>query len=342
MNDFDYRARLGSKSKKGYENRLVQGDDCIGLSPNQTTLARSIDCVGIALHSGKKVSLSLNPAGSNTGIVFKRVDLPGNPSIKANWENVVDTRMCTTLGNSDGVTVSTVEHLMAALSGCHIDNTIVEVTGSEVPVMDGSAQPFVFLIECAGIKQLGVPRHIIEILKPVKVVSDDRMAELLPSKSFSVGFQIEFEDSAVSQQEICITLVNGTFKNEIARARTFGFINEVEALRASGLALGGSLENAVIVDGDKVLNDGGLRYEDEFVRHKVLDAVGDLYLSGAPIRGHYRGVRAGHRMTNELLKALFADPGSWKLVELSGDEKFVEHEQKPIATAVPKSLVASA
>ena len=342
MNDFDYSAHLGSRSKKARENRLVDEDSCNEISPHQTTLARSIDCVGTALHSGKKVSLSLNPADPNTGIVFRRVDLTGKPSIQANWKNVVATRMCTTLGDSNGVTVSTVEHLMAALSGCHIDNAIVDVAGSEVPVMDGSAQPFVFLIECAGIKYLNAPRQVIEILKPVKVVSGDRMAELLPSKNFSVGFQIQFDDSAVSHQEIYITLVNGTFKNEIARARTFGFVNEVEALRASGLALGGSLENAVIVDGDKVLNDGGLRYEDEFVRHKVLDAVGDLYLSGAPIRGHYRGVRAGHHMTNVLLITLFADPSSWKLVELGSDEIFVEHGQEPITTEPPKSLLASA
>ena len=231
---------------------------------------------------------------------------------------------------------------MAALSGCHIDNVIVDVTGSEVPVMDGSAQPFVFLIECAGVKQLEAPRRVIEILKPVKVVHEERIAELLPSKNFTVGFQIEFDDSAVSHQEICITLVNGTFKNEIARARTFGFINEVEALRAAGLGLGGSLENAVIVDGDKVLNDDGLRYEDEFVRHKVLDAVGDLYLSGAPIRGHYRGVRAGHNMTNQLLKKLFADPSCWKFVELSSNEIRLDHGHKANTAEPLKSLAASA
>ena len=272
------------------------------------------------MHSGKKVSLSLKPAGPNMGIIFRRSDLPGLPEIKANWKNVVDTRMCTTLGNSKGVTISTVEHLMAALSGCHVDNAIVEVSGSEVPVMDGSAEPFVFLIECAGVKQLDASRRVIEVLKPVKVESKGRVAELLPSNSFSVGFQIEFDDRAIPRQELFITLVNGTFKKEIARARTFGFVNDVEALRASGLALGGSLENAVVVDGDKVLNDGGLRYEDEFVRLKVLDAVGDLYLSGAPIRGHYRGVRAGHYLTNELLKALFAEPASWRFIGHAGEE----------------------
>ena len=320
MNDINNCRRLSVEKAGEIGPSAEPVDECAELSGNQTTLNRSIDCAGVALHSGKKVSLSLNPAGPNMGIIFRRSDLPGLPEIRANWKNVVDTRMCTTLGNSKGVTISTVEHLMAALSGCHVDNAIVEVSGSEVPVMDGSAQPFVFLIECAGVKQLDASRRVIEVLRPVKVESEGRVAELLPSNSFSVGFQIEFDDCAISRQELFITLVNGTFKKEIARARTFGFVNDVEALRASGLALGGSLENAVVVDGDKVLNDGGLRYEDEFVRHKVLDAVGDLYLSGAPIRGHYRGVRAGHRMTNELLKALFADSASWRFIGHAGEE----------------------
>ena len=320
MNDINNGRRLSVEKAGGIGPSAEPVGECAELSGNQTTLNRSIDCAGVALHSGKKVSLSLKPAGPNMGIIFRRSDLPGLPEIRANWKNVVDTRMCTTLGNSKGVTISTVEHLMAALSGCHVDNAIVEVSGSEVPVMDGSAQPFVFLIECAGVKQLDASRRVIEVLRPVKVESEGRVAELLPSNSFSVGFQIEFDDCAISRQELFITLVNGTFKKEIARARTFGFVNDVEALRASGLALGGSLENAVVVDGDKVLNDGGLRYEDEFVRHKVLDAVGDLYLSGAPIRGHYRGVRAGHHITNELLKALFAEPASWRFIGHAGEE----------------------
>ena len=320
MNDFDDCRGMSVEKVEGIGPSAEPVGEFAELSSNQTTLNRSIGCTGVALHSGKEVSLSLKPAGPNMGIIFRRSDLPGLPEIKANWKNVVDTRMCTTLGNSKGVTISTVEHLMAALSGCHVDNAIIEVSGSEVPVMDGSAQPFVSLIECAGVKQLDASRRVIEVLRPVKVESEGRVAELLPSNSFSVGFQIEFDDCAISRQELFITLVNGTFKKEIARARTFGFVNDVEALRASGLALGGSLENAVVVDGDKVLNDGGLRYEDEFVRHKVLDAVGDLYLSGAPIRGHYRGVRAGHHMTNELLKALFAVSASWRFIGCAGEE----------------------
>ena len=316
--------------------------DRLNLSPNQTTLSRSVDCSGIALHSGRMVSLSLKPAGPNTGIVFRRSDLSEGPEIKARWENVVDTRMCTTLGNDKGVIISTVEHLMAALSGCHVDNAIVAVSGPEVPVMDGSAQPFVCLIESAGVEEFDVPRRIIEILKPVKVESEGRLAELLPSNSFSIGFEIEFHGTAISRQQIAITLVNGTFKKEIARARTFGFVQEVEALRASGLALGGSLDNAVVIDGDKVLNDGGLRYDDEFVRHKVLDAVGDLYLSGAPIRGHYYGFRAGHQITNELLKTLFADCTAWRFVELTGEELDIDRGYTPIVTESSEPLIATA
>jgi UDP-3-O-[3-hydroxymyristoyl] N-acetylglucosamine deacetylase len=304
----------------------------------QQTLQRPISCVGIALHSGKKVSLTLKPAEIDSGIVFRRTDLPGSDDIPARWDHVVDATMCTTLGNDDTVRVSTVEHLMAALSGCHIDNVIAEVNGPEVPVMDGSAQPFVFLIECAGVSEQNAPRRVIEILKPVKVEVDGKVAELVPSDSFSVGFQIDFDSEAVSKQEITVSLINGTFKKEIARARTFGFAHEVEQLRAAGLALGGSLDNAVVVDGDKVLNEGGLRYDDEFVRHKVLDAVGDLYLSGGPIRGHYRGFRAGHRLTNQLLRTLFSDAEAWRIVDANQapsdgeiDNSIVEDNDRELA-----------
>ena len=285
----------------------------------QRTLSRAASCVGVALHSGKKISLTINPAGAGTGIQFRRTDLAGSAPIAANWENVVDTTMCTTLGGEGDVRIATVEHLMAALAGCHVDNAVVEVDGPELPVMDGSAHPFVFLIECAGVVEQNVSRPVLEILKPVKVSAGGSTAELSPADIFSVSFEIDFDQSAVLRQEISVNLVNGTFKNEIARARTFGFANEVEKLRAAGLALGGSLDNAVVVDGETVLNEGGLRYADEFVRHKVLDAVGDLYLAGAPIKGHYKGVRAGHTLTNTLLRTLFADAGAWRIQ--NGDAK---------------------
>ncbi|MBT3990250.1 MAG: UDP-3-O-acyl-N-acetylglucosamine deacetylase [Rhodospirillaceae bacterium] len=289
----------------------------------QKTLLRTMNCVGIALHSGEKVSLTLRPAEAYTGIIFRRIDIPGSKEIVASWDNVVDTRMCTTLGSEDGVTISTVEHLMSALAGCGVDNVYVDVNGPEVPVMDGSAQPFVFLIECAGLLEQDAPRRVIEILKPVRVEIGDKMAELIPSDTFSVGFEIDFESEVVAKQEITVTMVNGSFKKEVARARTFGFMHEVEQLRAAGLGLGGSLDNAVIVEGDKVLNEDGLRYDDEFVRHKVLDAVGDLYLAGGVFLGSYKGVRSGHALTNQLLRALFADKSAWRYVDFA-EESAVE------------------
>lgn len=284
---------------------------------HQTTLLRSISCVGVGLHSGAKVTLTLNPAPADSGIRVRRTDLPGAPEILARWDHVVDTTLCTTLGNADGVTVGTVEHLMAALSGCHIDNTVIEVDGPEVPIMDGSSQPFVFLMECAGTKNLSAPRRVIEILRAVRVGSETEFAELAPYDSFSVGFEIEFAHTAVARQALEVSMINGTFKKEIARARTFGFMDEVEKLRASGLALGGSLDNAVVVDGDEVLNEGGLRYDDEFVRHKVLDAVGDLYLAGGLLQARYRGHRSGHSLNNRLLRQLFICPDAWRIVDYS-------------------------
>ncbi len=303
----------------------------------QTTLLRPINCVGIALHSGEKVSLTLKPAGAGSGVVFYRTDVPGSKEILARWDNVVDTRMCTVIGNEDGLTVGTVEHLMAALSGCHVDNVIIEVNGPEVPVMDGSAQPFVFFIECAGLQEQNIPRRVIEILKPVRVEIGDKLSEIVPSENFTVGFEIDFEEKAVARQQVTVSLINGTFKKEVARARTFGFMHEVEQLRAVGLALGGSLDNAVVVEGDKILNEGGLRYEDEFVRHKVLDAVGDLALSGAVMKGHYRGVRAGHALTNQLLRALFADPTAWRYMN---EEAAVEEDIHEVE--LPEMVAASA
>ena len=298
MNQIDRHSFRGTQGfGQAVSNPLtrVRGLD---LARRERTLLRSVNCVGVGLHSGRSVSLTLKPALAGTGIVFRRVDLAGSPEIPARWDNVVDTAMCTTIGIDGGIRVGTVEHLMSAFAGCHVDNAIVEVDGPEVPVMDGSAQPFVFLIECAGMVDQDRQRTVIEILKPVKVEQGGKSAELLPSDTFSVDFEIDFASGAVARQSIRLELVNGTFNKEVARARTFGFAEDVEKLRAAGLALGGSLDNAVVVEGDKILNEGGLRYEDEFVRHKVLDAVGDLNLAGGEIRGAYRGARAGHQMTN--------------------------------------------
>lgn len=283
-----------------------------GFTVSQKTIAQAVECSGVALHSGAETALTLRPAPAGTGIIFRRTDLDGSPEIPARWDHVVDTTLCTTLGTEGGVRISTVEHLMAALAGCHIDNLYVEVDGPEVPIMDGSSQPFVCLVERAGVVEQAEARRVMEILKPVTVEDGDRMVELTPSPSFSVGFEIDFDNRAVARQELVVTLINGSFKSEIARARTFGFAEEVAQMRAAGLARGGSLDNAVVISEDRILNEDGLRYDDEFVRHKVLDAVGDLYLAGAPVRGHFRGVRSGHRLNNELLRALFADDAAWR------------------------------
>ena len=297
-----------------------EGDKC---SIRQNTLRRSINCIGITLHGGEKVALTLRPAAADTGIVFRRIDIPGSKEIRASWDNVTDTRMCTTISNGDGVTVSTIEHLMSALAGCGIDNVYVDLDGHEVPVMDGSAQPFVFLIECAGVLEQDVHRRVIKILKPVRVDAEDKMAELLPSDTFSVSFEIDFDNEVIANQTISVNMVNGNYKKEVARARTFGFMHEIEKLQAAGLGLGGSLDNAVIVAEDKVLNEDGLRYNDEFVRHKVLDAVGDLYTAGSLICGSYRGVRSGHALTNKLLQALFSDESAWCYIDLG--ENAISH-----------------
>ena len=283
----------------------------------QNTLKSAINCTGVALHSGLKVTMTLHPADVNTGIVFRRTDIvDGNPEISANWANVVDTRLCTVLGNEDGVIVSTVEHLMAAFAGAGIDNAVVEVSGPEVPVMDGSSAPFLFLMECAGVAEQHLPRRGVRILKPVSTGDDTKGAALAPADGFGIDFEIDFDSAAVSRQSISLNLAEGAFKKELARARTFGFMHEVEQLWAAGLAKGGSLENAVVVSGDRILNEDGLRYDDEFVRHKVLDALGDLYLAGGPIIGRFSGTCSGHMANNALLCALFADDAAWEWVDL--------------------------
>jgi UDP-3-O-[3-hydroxymyristoyl] N-acetylglucosamine deacetylase len=281
----------------------------------QHTLKSSIDCVGTGLHSGARVGMTLHPADPDTGIRFVRTDVAGQGRvIPALWSQVGDTRMNTSLVSADHIGVGTVEHLMSALAGTGVDNCLIEINGPEVPVMDGSSAPFVFLIECAGLVEQDRPRRAIRVLKRVAVRDGDRaMASLTPSTGFSVRFEIDFKSQAIARQDMFINLGRGSFKTDIARARTFGFEHEVAALRAAGLARGGSLDNAVVIDstGTRVLNDDGLRYPDEFVRHKVLDAVGDLYLAGAPLIGHFHGVRSGHALNNQILRALLADETAW-------------------------------
>lgn len=288
----------------------------------QKTILQPITCSGVGVHSGSPVTLTLRPAKEKTGIQFVRSDLKTHKqkekTIPASWENVVDTRLCTKLTNDYGVTISTVEHLMAALAGSGISNIIAEVSGPELPIMDGSAAPFLFLIECAGVKEQSAQSKYLKILKDVEVKSDNgtKSARLMPYNAFKVSYEFDFSrhNNLVNQQYICSN-IQDCFKEELARARTFGFYEDVEMLRKNGLAQGGSLQNAIVFDGDTILNPEGLRFEDECVRHKALDAVGDLYLSGYLIYGHFHGNGAGHALNNKLLHELFKDPSAWELVE---------------------------
>jgi len=277
----------------------------------QKTLKNRIKCSGIGLHSGASVSMTLNPAAPDTGVVFRRTDLPGQPLVRARYNQVSDLRLCTTVSAGEGISVGTVEHLLAAFAGLGVDNVLVDIDGPEVPVMDGSAAPFVFLIECADLIDQVAPRRYLKILKTVEVREGEASATLLPADGFSMGFEIEFKNPIIGRQSADFRLEAGRFKAELARARTFGFVQEVEQLRAMGLARGGSLENAVVLGHDRILNDDGLRYDDEFVRHKALDALGDLYLAGGPIIGRYEGSRSGHALNNRLLQAVFADRGAF-------------------------------
>lgn len=285
----------------------------------QKTLKSTIDCTGIALHSGRKVRMTMVPAEADTGIVFVRTDA-GSAVIPARWDRVVDTRLCTVIGNEAGVTVGTIEHLMAAFAGLGIDNAIVKLDGPEVPVMDGSAEPFVFLIECAGIRTQEAPKRCLRIVKPVSYEDDRCSIALIPDATFSVSYDMDYEARGLRRQRIRLELVNGTFKRELSRARTFGFLQDVEKMRSLGLGRGASLENAIVIDGGRVLNPEGLRYEDELVRHKTLDAVGDLYLAGAPIVGRFHGRCSGHAANNLLLRALFADASAWTADVMADDE----------------------
>ena len=305
----------------------------------QRTLKTSIHCSGIGLHSGAKVTMILRPAPAGTGIRFLRSDIAGGPEIEALWSNTIETPLCTSIANGDGVRVATIEHLMSALYGCGIDNAIVEIEGPEVPAMDGSAGPFVFLIECAGSVEQTAPRRALRVLKRVAVQEPERSVSLLPSGGLSIDFEIDFDNRAVAHQQWYYEFGPASYKREVARARAFGFLEDVDRLRAMGLALGGSLDNAVIIDGDRILNEGGLRFANEFVRHKVLDMVGDLYLVGGPIVAHARSVRGGHALTLRVLRALFADLEAWCWVD-AGD---IQAEAATLAeTGRPDALAASA
>jgi len=312
--------------------------DASAAVPMRRTLRAPIGCTGVGLHSGARISLRFLPAAPASGIVFRRTDLPGGPvEIPARWDHVVDTRLNTTLGipgRRDAV-IGTVEHVLAALAGMAVDDAVVELDGPEAPVMDGSAAPFVFLIECAGLVATGEPRQVIEVLRPVRVQESragesrpgesgagegDAFVALLPAASAGpvIEAEIDFPAAAVRRQMRSLRLTPASFKADLAAARTFGFVEDVEALRAAGLARGGSLKNAVVVAGARVLNEGGLRFADEFVRHKMLDIVGDLGLAGLPLAARVVARRPGHRLNNQVLRALFADPAAFRIVPATG------------------------
>ena len=281
---------------------------------NQQTISKPLLINGIGLHSGAKVTIKLIPADIDYGIRFVRTDVSRNNVIHAIWSNVSNTQLSTTISNNFGVSVSTVEHLMSALSGLHIDNIRIEVDGPEVPIMDGSSKNFVELIDQISLKNQNKKRKIIKIKKKIKVKKDDSSIELSPNNQFSIDFQIDFPSPLISKQSCQLQLVNGNYKTDIASARTFGFEKDVDKLRSIGLALGGSLNNAVVVGESKILKSDGLRFKDEFVRHKILDSIGDLYLAGAPIQGYFNGNKSGHYLNNLLLKTLFSNSKNYEYI----------------------------
>ena len=288
---------------------------------SQRTLKNVIRATGVGLHTGEKVYLTLRPAPVDTGIVFRRVDLDDPVDIRACPENVSDTRMSTTV-ESQGVKVSTVEHLMSACAGLGIDNAYVELTAPEVPIMDGSAGPFVFLIQSAGIEEQTAPKRFMRIKKSVYVEEGDKWAKFEPFEGFKVSFGIDFDHPTFrnSTQTATVDFSTTSFVKEVSRARTFGFMGDLEALRQAGLARGGGFDNAVVLDDYRILNDDGLRYEDEFVKHKVLDAIGDLYLLGHPLIGAFSAHKSGHSLNNRLLRALLASENSWELITYDDTE----------------------
>ncbi|MBE9515729.1 MAG: UDP-3-O-acyl-N-acetylglucosamine deacetylase [Proteobacteria bacterium] len=297
-------------------------------SIQQRTLGNSISAVGVGLHTGKRMTITLNPAPVNAGISFRRIDLDGKPVIFASPERVGDTRLSTTL-EKEGVRISTVEHLMAAFAGLGIDNALVDVDGPEIPIMDGSAGPFVFLIESAGIKEQGVAREYIRILKSIELVDGDKWARLEPADSYNISFSIDFDHPVLRQsdQAVSFCFEKGSFVKDVSRARTFGFVHDVAQLQAQGLALGGGMDNAIVLDDDRILNEDKLRYYNEFVKHKVLDALGDLYLLGHPLIGAFSAHKSGHALNNRLILALLESSDSWERVTL--DEGVGSSETQP-------------
>ncbi|MBN2059995.1 MAG: UDP-3-O-acyl-N-acetylglucosamine deacetylase [Deltaproteobacteria bacterium] len=285
----------------------------------QHTVVDDVSCTGIGLHSGKKVKLTIKPAPPDSGIRFHRKDLSGYRSIRANWKNVVDTNMSTTIG-LNGCKVSTIEHLMAAFFGLGIDNARVEIDGPEIPIMDGSSAPFIFLIKSVGIKEQKKSKQFIIIKKPIKINDGNRSINIYPSKELKISFTIDFYHPLLRNQKYDLRFSAKEFINEISRARTFGFLNDIKSLRQAGLAMGGSLDNAIVIDDFRILNEDGLRYKNEFVRHKILDFIGDLAVVGIPIIGKFEIQKSGHSLNHSMIKKLMANKKCW--------EKIIPEEEK--------------
>ena len=305
-----------------------------GFYPWQTTIKKKISTSGIGLHKGDIINLTLKPSKPNSGITFIRTDIEGDlakRSILANYKNVSDTNMCTTIKNETDCKISTIEHLMAALSGSGVDNIDIEVNGPEVPIMDGSSKQFVDLIENSGLVKLSKKRKFLKITKKIEIIDGDKKCSLSPDKNMKFFASIDFSDKVIGKQEASINLEKFSFKDNVSKARTFGFMRDVEALRMSGLGLGGSLDNCVIIDNNEVINAEGLRLENEFVVHKLLDAVGDIFTSGYRIQGEYKGYLCGHHMNNLLLRELFNNEDSFEIFEL--DDVINSNNRKELLTA---------
>jgi UDP-3-O-[3-hydroxymyristoyl] N-acetylglucosamine deacetylase len=297
------------------------------LDYRQRTIRNQVSCTGIGLHSGHKVELTIKPAPADHGIRFVRKDLRSRSTLKASFQNVVDTHLSTTIG-FNGTRISTIEHLMAAFFGLGVDNAIVELDGPEVPIMDGSAAPFVFLLKSTGIVEQKAPKRFLIIKKPFTVGTEDKAVSLYPSKELKITYTIDFSHPMLRNQRYELRFSGRDFVQEISRARTFGFLKDIEALRSKGLGMGGSLDNAIIIDDFRVLNEDGLRYKDEFVRHKILDFIGDLAVLGYPIIGHFVVRKSGHSLNQSVLKRLMDEKGCWEQITFNSPQECSEDRVK--------------
>ena len=305
----------------------------------QRTLKAEIGCTGIGLHSGEKIRINIRPAPCDTGIRFVRTDLPGHPIIEARFDNVSDTTLATSIG-FNGCRVSTIEHLMSAFYGLGIDNAVVELDGPEVPIMDGSSAPFVFLVKSAGIKEQKDPKRFIVIKKTFKIDDGNRSICVYPSKELKISYMIDFQHPLLRNQEFELRFSGGDFVREISKARTFGFLKDVETLKTNGLARGGSLDNAVVIDDFRIINEDGLRYKDEFVRHKILDFIGDLSLIQSPVIGHFVVKKSGHFLNQQMLASLMQSKRHWKVYAFVSPEECSKNSVRIPAFGLPEPALA--